>query len=144
MKVDKTTAKVRIVFDCAVKCNGIPLNDMIYAGPKLQQDLFIVLVRFRRSPVGIVCGIKEMYFQIEIEEKDRRHFRLLWRDVDPSREPDVFEFSRVVFGKNSAPMESQFIAQENAGRNQDRFPLAAETVPNRPNEMPETKTSKKK
>ena len=40
----------------------------------------------------------------------------------------MFEFNRVVFGKNSAPMESQFVAQENARRNQDRYPLAAETV----------------
>ena len=69
------------------------------------------------TPVGIACDIKEMYLQIEIEEQDRYHFRLLWRDLDPSREPDVFEFSRVVFGKNSAPMESQFVAQENARRN---------------------------
>ena len=41
--MDKTTTKVQIVFDCAAKCNGISLNDMIYAGPKLQQDLFNVL-----------------------------------------------------------------------------------------------------
>ena len=74
--MDKTTTKVRSVFDCAAKCKDISLNDMIYAGPKLQQDLFNVLVRFRRNPVGIACDIKEMY---------------------PSREPDVSEFSRVVF-----------------------------------------------
>ena len=114
VRMDKTTTKVRIVFDCAAKCNGISLNDMIHAGPKLQQDLFNVLVRFRRNPVGIACDIKEMYLQIEIEEQDRSHFRLLWRDLDPNRDPDIFEFGRVVFGKNSAPMESQFIAQENA------------------------------
>ena len=48
--------------------------------------------------------------------------------MGPSREPDVFEFSRVVFGKTSAPMESQFVAQENAPRNQDRYPVDAETV----------------
>ena len=128
VRMDKTTTKVRIVFDCAAKCNGISLNDMIHAGPKLQQDLFNVLVRFRRNPVDIACDIKEMYLQIEIDEQDRSHFRLLWRDLDPNREPDVFEISRVVFGKNSAPMESQFVAQENARRNQDRYPLAAETV----------------
>ena len=46
--------------------------------------------------------------------------------MTPNREPDVFEFNRVVFGKNAAPMESQFVAQENARRN--RYPLAAETV----------------
>jgi len=76
----------------------------------------------------VSLATKEMYLQIEIEEQYRSHFRLLWRDLDPSREPDVFEFSRVVFGKNSAPMESQFVAQENARRNQDHYPLAAETV----------------
>ena len=36
--------------------------------------------------------------------------------------------SRVVFGKNSAPMESQFVAQENAQRIQDHYSLATETV----------------
>ena len=128
VRMDKATTKVRIVFDCAAKCNGISLNDMIHAGPKLRQGLFNVLVRFRRNPVGIACDIKEMYLQIEVKEQDRSHFQLLWRDLDPNREPDVFEFNRVVFGKNSAPMESQFVAQENARRNQDRYPLAAETV----------------
>lgn len=55
VRMDKTTTKVRIVFDCAAICNGISLNDMIYAGPILQQDLFNVLVCFRRNPVGIAC-----------------------------------------------------------------------------------------
>ena len=130
--MDKTTTKVRIVFDCAVKCNGISLNDMIHSGPKLQHDLFNVPVRFRRNPVDIACDIKEMCLQIEIEEQDRSHFGLLWRDLDPNRDPDIFAFSRVVFGKNSAPVESQFVAQENARGNQDRYSLAAETVLSQP------------
>ena len=82
--MDKSTTKVRIVFDCAAKCDGISLNDMIHPGPKLQQDLFNVLVRFRRNPVGVACDIKEMYLQIEIKEQDRCHFRLFWRDPDPN------------------------------------------------------------
>ena len=121
--MDKSTRKVRIVFDDATKCDGISLNDMIHAGPKLQQDLFNVLVRFRRNPVGVACDIKEMYLQMEIKEQDRCHFRLFWRDLDPNREPDVFEFSRVVFGKNSAPMESQFVGQENARKTKTAIPL---------------------
>ena len=40
----------------------------------------------------------------------------------------MYEFSRVVFGKNSAPFEAQFFAQENARRHQTEFPSAAETV----------------
>ena len=77
---------------------------MIFAVPKPQQDLFNVLVRFRRCPVGIACDTKEMYLETEIEEQDRTPFRLQWRDLDPNRKRGVFELSRVVFGKNSAPM----------------------------------------
>ncbi|XP_022806104.1 uncharacterized protein LOC111343209 [Stylophora pistillata] len=92
VRMDKSTTKVRIVFDCAAKCNGTSLYDMIHPGPKLLRDLFKVLVRFRRNPVAIACDIKAMYLQIEIEEQDRSHFRLLWRDLGPKRGSDVFEF----------------------------------------------------
>ena len=92
------------------------------------RELFDVLLRFTRNPVAVVCDIKEMYLQVEIEDSDRPWFRILWRNLDIEREPQVYEFSRVVFGKNSAPMESQFVAQENARRNQAKYPLAAETV----------------
>jgi hypothetical protein len=47
------------------------------------------------------------------------------------REPTEFEFSRVVCGKNSGSMEAQCpqcVAQENARKHQELFPLAAETV----------------
>lgn len=71
LRMDKSTTKVRIVFDCSAKCKRTSLNDMILSGPKLQQDLFNVLARFRRNPVGIVCDIKAMYLQIEIQESSR-------------------------------------------------------------------------
>ena len=119
---------MRMVFDCSAKHEGVSLNDAIHAGPKLHTELFDVLVRFRRHPIGIACDIKEMYLQIEIEKQDRPYFRILWRDYETDREPDEYEFTRVVFGKNSAPMEAQYVAQENARRHKDRYPLAAETV----------------
>ena len=80
VKLEKSTTKVRIIFDCAAKHEGVSLNDAINAGPKLQAELFDVLISFRRNPVGIACDIKEMFLQIEIEEKDRPYFRILWRD----------------------------------------------------------------
>ena len=128
VRMNKSTTKVRIVFDCSAKCNGISLNDVISVGPKLQRELFDVLLRFRRNPVALVCDIKEMYLQIEIEPKDRPLFRILWRNNRTDQDPEEYEFSRVVFGKNSAPMEAQFIAQENARRHRTTYPLAADTV----------------
>ena len=88
------------------KTHSVSLNDAICAAPKLQKDLFDVLIGFRRNLIA-----KEMYLQVEIEERDHPYFRLLWRDLDSSREPDVYEFNRVVFGKNSAPKEVQFVTQ---------------------------------
>ena len=77
VRMDKTWTKVRIVFDCSAKMDGVSLNDVIYAGPKLQQELFDVLIRFRRNPIALACDIKEMYLQVEIKEKDRPMFRIL-------------------------------------------------------------------
>ena len=44
------------------------------------------------------------------------------------REPDIFEFDRVVFGVNASPFQAQFVAQEHAKRHQSEIPLAAETL----------------
>ena len=52
----------------------------------------------------------------------------MWRNYENDREPDENKFTRVVFGKNSAPMEAQYVTQEDARRFQDRCPLATDTV----------------
>ena len=67
VKMSKSTTKVRIVFNCSARCNGVSLNDVIHARPKLQRELFDILIRFRRNPVALVCDIQEMCLQIEIE-----------------------------------------------------------------------------
>ena len=36
VRMSKTTTKVRIVFDCSTKYNGMSLNDVIHVEPKLQ------------------------------------------------------------------------------------------------------------
>ena len=65
VKMSKSTTKVRIVFDGSARCNGVSLNDVIHAGPKLQRELFDVLIRFHRNTVALVCDIQEMYLQIK-------------------------------------------------------------------------------
>ena len=94
---DKTTTKTRIVFDASAKYQRKSLNDEILPGPKLQNSLFDVLMSFRRYLVAVACDIKEMYLQIRIAVQDRSYFRFLWRDLEPQRKPDVYEFERIVF-----------------------------------------------
>ena len=128
LRPDKDTTKTRIVFDASAKYEEISLNDRIHLGPKLQRDLFDVLLRFRRFPVAIVRDIAEMYLRIGILPEDKPYHKFLWRGTNQNRTPDVYEFDRVVFGVNSSPFQAQFVLQQNAKKYKDSFPMAAETI----------------
>ena len=128
IRPDKTTTKIRIVFDGSAKSEGKSLNDVIHQGPKLQRDLVNVLLRFRRHPVALVCDIAEIYLRIGIHQEDQCYQRILWRSLDENQKPKVLQFNRVVFGINSSPFQAQYVSQDHAKRNQDKLPLAAETV----------------
>ncbi|XP_077282731.1 uncharacterized protein LOC143908796 [Temnothorax americanus] len=64
-KLDSTTTKLRVVFNASSRCpNGLPINDTLLSGPKLQQDLFAILLRFRADPVALTADVKQMFRQI--------------------------------------------------------------------------------
>jgi len=46
VKKARSTTKVRIVFDAPARHNEIALNNVIFQGPKLQNNLFDALLRF--------------------------------------------------------------------------------------------------
>ena len=130
IREDRATTKVRIVLDAAVKHKGKSLNDTIRPGPKLQRELVDVLTRFRRAPVALSGDLTEMFLQVELQEKDRPYHRFLWRNLDTSREPDVYEFQRLVFGNTASPFCSQHVLHAHAERHRADYPEAAETVDN--------------
>ncbi|XP_052820244.1 uncharacterized protein LOC128246076 [Mya arenaria] len=127
VKMNKDTTKVRIVFDASASCKGASLNDVIEQGPSLQNNLFDVLLRFRRDKIAVACDIQEMYLRVGITPPDRRFHRFLWRP-SPELEPDVYQFNRLVFGVNASPFLAQFVSQYNARLYENEYPLAAETV----------------
>ena len=122
---DKETTKVRIVFDAAARSYHRCLNDFIETGPKLQNDLIEVLVRFRKFEVALMSDISEMYLQIGISPSDRRYLRFLWRK---DGEIKKYEFNRLVFGLNTSPFLAQLVSQENARKYETRYPRAAEAI----------------
>ena len=122
LRPDKDTTKTRIVFDAAAKFQGVSLNDKIFKGPKLQRDLFDVLLRFRRQPVAVVCDIEEMYLRIGIAQSDKQYHSFLWRGLDQDRAPDVYEFDGLVFGVNSSPFQALFVLQQHAKKYQSEYP----------------------
>ena len=102
--------KTRIVFDASAKFQGTSLNYYVLPGPKLQTNLFEVLLGFRRFPVAVACDVSEMYLQIRIPPQDYPKIRLLWRNLEVNRDTDVYEFERVVFGVASTPFRAQFVS----------------------------------
>ena len=87
----------RIVFDASVKIDKISVNNLIHAAPKLQNDLFDVLIWSRRNIVAVVCDISEMYFQIKIRPDDCRYLLFWWRNTDQLKELSCYEFQGLLF-----------------------------------------------
>ena len=104
---DKSTTKVRIVFDASAKNKSRSLNECLFKGPALTPLLFDILLRFRISNIGLSADIEQAYLQISVNPSERDYMRLLWfRDVSEER-PEIikYRFSRVIFGASP----SQFL-----------------------------------
>ena len=44
IRTDKQTMKLRIVYDASAKVNGLSLNECLYTGPSLGQNIFDISV----------------------------------------------------------------------------------------------------
>ena len=116
-----------MVFDGAARYDGKSLNDVNRQGPKLQQDLVDVLLRFRRYSVAPVCDIAEMCLRIGVHPQDRPYRRMLWRSLKQSEKEKVFQFACAVFRINSFPFHVQYVSQHNS-TNKNDYSLAAEAA----------------
>ena len=62
LKDSSTTTKLIVVFDAsAVTTSGHSLNDCLMTGPKLQDDLFEIIIRFRFHRVALSADVAKMY-----------------------------------------------------------------------------------
>lgn len=49
--------QIREVFDSSVQDDGIPLNNVLFMGPNLNNSLLRVLIRFQKKQVAIMADI---------------------------------------------------------------------------------------
>ena len=105
-KCDKETTKVRVLFDVSMKNGNEPsLNDCLYAGPCLLEQLYDILVQFRLRNIILISDIKQAFLNVVIRDEDRDYLRFLWYDNPFSTEPNIIilSFLCVVFGVISSP-----------------------------------------
>ena len=105
IRTDKSTTKLRVVYDASAKSDGVALNDCVYTGPPLGESIFDVLLRFRVNQVALTGDVEKAFLMVGMAEEDRDVLRFLWvDDVDKvSPEIVVLRFTRVVFGVSSSP-----------------------------------------
>lgn len=70
---ENLTTKMRIVYDASTKqSRDSPcLNDCLYTGPNLLQELSEILIKFRVHKIALIADIEKAFLQIEINPKDR-------------------------------------------------------------------------
>ena len=66
---DKLTTKLRVVYDASAKSDGVALNDCLYAGPPLAENIFDVLLRFRVNQVALTGDIEKAFLMVGKQRK---------------------------------------------------------------------------
>lgn len=128
VRPDKSTTKVRIVLDASAKTDsGNSLNDLLYTGPNLQADLFLLLLNFRYFKVAITADIRQMYLRISLAADDRKYQKILYRFND-SESIRIFQFNSVAFGLRSSPFLAMRTIHQLAEDYRERYPLAADVA----------------
>jgi len=120
--------KLRLVFDAAAKSHGVSLNDMLLSGPDLLVPLVSVLCKFRSHEVGFSGDIKEMFHQFTIRREDRAAQRFLWRGMNRTSPPSVYEMKAMTFGATSSPTTAQYIKNRNAMEWSQSYPEASAAI----------------
>ena len=105
IRKDKQTTKLRIVYDASAHGGGCSLNDCLHSGPKFDQNLLDIIIRFRAYRIGIIADVEKAFLMVSVCKEDRDTLRFLWVDdierIPPA--PVEMRFTRVVFGVSASP-----------------------------------------
>ncbi|XP_033363319.1 uncharacterized protein LOC117241540, partial [Bombus vosnesenskii] len=124
IKESSQTTKLRVVFDgSAPATTGVSLNDVLHTGPKLQDDLFFILLRFQSHQYVITGDVEKMYRQFLVRPADRKFQQILWRNADG--EVDTYQLNTVTFGLSAAPYLAICCLKQLADDEGHRYPRAA-------------------
>ena len=79
VKRDSETTPLRVVYDCSAKSDKDKpsLNECLYVGPNLINNLSSIILRFRLGNYAITGDIKKAFLCIGIREYDRDATRFL-------------------------------------------------------------------
>jgi hypothetical protein len=65
-------------------------------GPNRLNDLFAILLQFRKFQYAFTADISEMFLRIRLTEADKRYNRFWWNE-------SFLQWNRILFGKCTSP-----------------------------------------
>lgn len=72
IKDSSSTTKFRVVFNASQGlARGKSMNDVLYAGPQIQNNIVQLVIRWRKHRYVISADIAKMYKQIRVHRPDR-------------------------------------------------------------------------
>ncbi|CAB0036225.1 unnamed protein product [Trichogramma brassicae] len=116
--------RLRVVFDASRPTStGVSLNDVMCRGPKLQRDIWLVLLRWRQHRVAFCTDVQMMYRQIMIDDRDVDWQRTLWSPSasEPARH---YRLKTVTYGTTCAPYLALRTMQQLCTDEGAQFPAA--------------------
>ena len=107
IRTDKSTSRVRIVYDASAKRDGPSLNDCLETGLNTLPQIIDILLRFRLNKIALISDVKQAFLNVSVPESDRDFLRFLWVNDINSNETEIIirRFTRVAFGTTA----SQFL-----------------------------------
>lgn len=128
LKASSLTTKLRVVFDASAKSSsGLSLNDVLLCGPTVQEELFSILIRFRKHQFVLMADVEKMFRQVNIRKEDRDMQRIVWRS-DPKKQLHTYRLSTVTYGTTSASFMTTNCLITLADESKNQYPLASEIV----------------
>ncbi|XP_068246538.1 uncharacterized protein [Palaemon carinicauda] len=116
--------KIRIVFDCSAKFEGVSLNGVLLQGLNLTNSLTGVLIRFRQEVYAFIGDIEAMFFQIKIPPENQDYDRFLWwPNGDINRPLEEFRMAVHIFGAISSPSIANTALKARADKADEKYDL---------------------
>ncbi|XP_058978855.1 uncharacterized protein LOC131802550 [Musca domestica] len=130
IKPDRLTTKLRVVFNASCPTsNKTSLNDILYPGPILQQDLVLQILKWRFFKYAFNADITKMYRQILLDPNQTKYQRILFRK-SPENPVEDYELLTVTFGVNCAPYLALRTLLKLAEDVKESYPRAANIILN--------------
>lgn len=128
LRPESVTTPLRVVFNASAKnASGLSLNETLMIGPKLQPDLYDLLMKFRVHTVAFTADVSKMYRCIRVVEEDQDMQCVLWCD-EPTQPIETYCLTTLTYSTASASYISTKCLQVLGQEVKESHPEASEAI----------------